>query len=114
MDKFKLMHFGINAGSAEEAKKVANQLAVIFGFSTRETAISTFSSEGIEVMNGNGPGKNGHFAIGTPDVKKAKEYLESKGVSFDESSAKYSENGTLWLIYASDEIAGFAWHLVKC
>ena len=110
---FRVVHMGINGGSKEEAAKIAKVFNALFGFESRETAISTFASNEIEVMNADGPGTKGHIAIGTPDLPRAMAYLETKGITFRQESAKYQEDGTLWLIYADDEIGGFAWHLVK-
>ena len=39
--------------------------------------------------------------------------LENRGVKFDYQSAKYDEQGNMIFIYLKDEIAGFAYHLVK-
>ena len=38
--------------------------------------------------------------------------LEAKGFTFDPSTAKYLSDGTLNAIYLTDEICGFAVHLV--
>lgn len=57
-------------------------------------------------------GKNGHIAIGTPDVAAAKAELETRGIVFNDATAKYKADGTLNAIYLSDEICGFAIHLV--
>ena len=57
-------------------------------------------------------GKNGHIAIGTPDVAAAKAELEARGFTFDESTAKFKADGALNAIYLTDEICGFAVHLV--
>ena len=59
----------------------------------------------MELMKSPDPGKNGHIAIGTPDVAAAVEELKSRGFTFNmESSAKYKADGTLNAIYLADEV----------
>ena len=67
----------------------------------------------VEAMKKAGRGANGHLAVGTNSVVRAKNYLESvKGVKFAEDSAVV-KNGKLIAIYMEDEIGGFAVHLVQ-
>ena len=40
-------------------------------------------------------------------------FLEEKGYAFDESSAKFKADGSLNAIYLTDEIGGFAIHLLQ-
>ena len=110
---FEVLHIGINQGSAEEALKSAEMLKSLFGFDKKETPISYFSSQRIEIMKHDGAGSCGHVAVGTNDIEAAKRYLEGKGVEFNESSAAYTEDGKLKLIYLKEEIAGFAFHLLQ-
>ena len=110
---FSLAHIGINQENEEQAKKTAALLGELFGFETRETAGSVFVNEQFEVMKMPFRGKLGHLAIRTCNAAAAREYLESKGVVFDEASAAYGEDGKLKLIYARDDIAGFAFHITQ-
>ena len=110
---FEMAHIGINQGNAEEASKTAALLSTLFGFSTRETDGSVFVNEQFEVMKSPFLGKNGHVAIRTNDPDKAKAYLESRGIVFNESTANRGPDGRLNTIYFKDEIAGFAFHLVR-
>ena len=57
-------------------------------------------------------GKNGHIAVATNDIEKAKAYLAVRGVELDEETAKY-KNGKMIAIYLKEEIGGFAIHLVQ-
>ena len=59
-----------------------------------------------------GRGTNGHIAIGTNSVPRAKWHLEQRGFKFIEDSAVV-KNGKLIAIYLEDEIGGFAFHLVQ-
>jgi len=110
---FKVKHIGLNMQNEAEALKTANLLFDLFGFEKSEKPLSFFSSPEIEVMKQKGAGKLGHIAIGTTDIEEARKYLASKGVEFDESSAAYSDDGKLKLIYLKNDIAGFAFHLLR-
>ena len=111
MVKYTLAHLGINAANKEEAEKTAQMFHLLFGFAVKEGNSSIFAGD-IEIMKAPYKGKNGHIAIGTPDVAAAKADLESRGFTFDESTAKYKADGTLNAIYLTDEVCGFAVHLV--
>jgi 2-dehydro-3-deoxyphosphogluconate aldolase/(4S)-4-hydroxy-2-oxoglutarate aldolase len=104
-----MVHIGINTDNG--SKSAADFFAKAFGFSARETSASIFASEGIELMNNIGRGAHGHLAIGAYNVERARFHLESRGVVFDEATAKYNPQGKLIFIYLKDEVAGFAVHL---
>jgi 2-dehydro-3-deoxyphosphogluconate aldolase/(4S)-4-hydroxy-2-oxoglutarate aldolase len=106
---FSMVHIGVNTDNG--SKSAAEFFANAFGFSARETSASVFASEGIELMNNIGRGTHGHIAIGANNVERAKFHLESRGVVFDENTAKRNAQGKLVFIYLRDEIAGFAVHL---
>lgn len=110
---FEVVHIGFNQKDAAEAKKTADLLESLFGFQQTDTPKSVFSTQRIEIMKSKGAGMLGHVAIGTNDVPKAKKYLESKGVEFDEGNASYDKDGRIRLIYMKNEIAGFAFHLFQ-
>ena len=111
MVKYSLAHIGINAANKEEAQKAAELFQALFGFAVKEGNSSFFAGD-IELMKEPYMGKNGHIAIGTPDVAAAKAELEARGIVFNGATAKYKTDGTLNTIYLSDEICGFAIHLV--
>lgn len=109
---FALAHIGINQADAAEAKRTVDTLCALFGFESRETDGSYFvGRDEFEVMKMPFLGRLGHVAIYTSDAVKAKEYLETKGVFCDESTASYGPDGRLMAIYFKEEIAGFAFHL---
>ena len=112
MAEYTLAHVGINGANAEEARKAAGLLGTLFGFTAKEGNSSVFAGSGIEVMKEPYKGTHGHIAIGTPDVGPAPAQLGGKGFTFDPSTAKYLSDGTLNAIYLTDEICGFAVHLV--
>lgn len=111
--EFHLAHVGINCQNAEEARRLAEQFAAIFGFSTVEGQNSVFAGTAVECMKAPHLGKNGHIAICTADVSAAVQELEARGIAFNHASAKYNPDGTLKIIYLTDEIGGFAIHLTK-
>ena len=110
---FEVLHVGINENSAAEAEQTAKALQQLFGFGKRDTPISIFSTDRIEIMKQRGAGTLGHIAVGANDAAAAKKYLEAKGVEFNENSATYLPDGRLKLIYIKQEIAGFAFHLLQ-
>ena len=110
---FNLRHIGINNENAEEAEKVADTFDTLFGFKKKVGNSSIFAGIEVEAMKKIGRGKNGHIAIGTNSVVRAKNYLESvKGMKFIEESAVI-KNGKMTAIYLDCEIGGFAVHLVQ-
>ncbi|XOQ44454.1 MAG: 2-dehydro-3-deoxyphosphogluconate aldolase [Clostridium sp.] len=111
--EFEVAHIGINQDNEEEAKKTAQILYELFGFSCRNTPGSIFVNEQFEIMKTKFLGRLGHIAIRTKDINRAKEYLESKGIAFNEESANRDENGNLMTIYLKEDIAGFAFHLLQ-
>ena len=111
MSEYSLAHIGVNAAHEEEARKAAGLFAALFGFAVKEGSCSVFSGPR-ELMKSPYKGKNGHIAIGTPDVAAAKAELEARGFAFDPETAKYKADGALNAIYLTEEICGFAVHLV--
>ena len=112
MIEYTFAHMGINCANAEEARKGAALLEALFGLTVREGNSSVFAGKDVELMKSPYLGKNGHIAIGTTSVLRAKAYLESMGFEFDESTAKY-KGEKLNAIYLKEEIGGFAIHLVN-
>jgi 2-dehydro-3-deoxyphosphogluconate aldolase/(4S)-4-hydroxy-2-oxoglutarate aldolase len=110
---FSLVHVGINTANEEEALKTARLFETLFGFTPKAGTSSVFAGEGIEIMKSPFSGKNGHIAIGTNSIKRGMAHLEWKGFSFNTGSAKTDSRGAITAIYLSDEIAGFAIHLVR-
>lgn len=113
MIEYTLAHVGINCANAEEAKKGAVLFEAMFGMTAKEGNSSVFAGKAVELMKSPYLGKNGHIAIGTPDVAAAVEELKSRGFMFNVESAKYKADDTLKAIYLADEICGFAVHLVE-
>lgn len=109
-------HMGINLENEEKAKECVALMALLFGLEenkAKDSAGACFTGTEIEWLKGGGRGTHGHFAVSTLDIPKARIYLETKGVEFDENSIKTSPDGTIDIIYAVKEIGGFAWHLLQ-
>lgn len=109
-----LMHVGVNEENAENACRDAEKLALLLGWDlNRDSAASVFAGRGFELMKAPGRGRQGHIAIGTIHVDRARWHMEKRGFAFDETTAEYTGDGALRFIYLRDEIGGFAIHLVK-
>ena len=109
---FELAHIGINCDNETEAEKTADAFDGLFGFTKKVGNCSVFAGTAIEAMKSAGRGAKGHIAVSTNSVVRAKNYLEMMGYKFDESTAKF-KGDKMTAIYLSDEIGGFAVHLVQ-
>ncbi|WP_434579282.1 bifunctional 4-hydroxy-2-oxoglutarate aldolase/2-dehydro-3-deoxy-phosphogluconate aldolase [Thermoanaerobacterium thermosaccharolyticum] len=110
---FEIGHIGINASNEEEALKVANLFSSLLDLSLNVGNSSIFTGNVVEVMKPPCFGKIGHIAIKTNSIVRAKYHLETKGIRFNENSAKYDTKGNMTVIYMEQEIAGFAVHLLQ-
>lgn len=106
-----IAHVGVNPD--QEASKSAKQFATLLGLPLKEGNTSFFIDSIIEVMKEPYLGKNGHIAIGTKNIDRAIFYYENKGITFNPDSKKYNDKGELVAIYFTQEINGFALHLVQ-
>ena len=62
-------------------------------------------------MKLNGQGTKGHIGFHVNNISAAEKYFISRGVEIDETSRKLNPDGSTFLVYFKDEIAGFAIHL---
>lgn len=109
---FELGHVGINAPDSETAMAISEKLSQAFGFAAKEGNSSVFSSDGIEIMKSMYLGKMGHIAIKTNSIAVAIDELERRGFKADMSTAKY-KGERINALYLTDEIEGFAIHLLQ-
>lgn len=109
---FEFAHIGINNPDDAAAKRGAELLCKLFGFSPRETSKSIFAGNSFELMNSKGRGTMGHIGIKTNFVDRAIAYLKRIGVEIDEETITYDDKGKPKFVYLKDEICGFAIHLV--
>lgn len=110
---FKLAHVGINCNALEEAKSVAKVFEQMFAFTPNENPGSIFADSYIEVLKRPFLGGKGHIAIATYSVERAKRYLESQGVEFNEKTINYEPTGKIRTVYLQHEVGGFAVHLIR-
>jgi 2-dehydro-3-deoxyphosphogluconate aldolase/(4S)-4-hydroxy-2-oxoglutarate aldolase len=110
---FSLGHVGINCADLDEASNVANQFSNIFGLDYKMGNSSIFAGEAVEVMKSPFLGKKGHIAIKTNSVDRAIAYLGEIGITFNESTRKSDSDGKTKAIYLTEEIGGFAVHLMS-
>lgn len=108
-----IVHVGVNAGDPDTALSQARLFSTLLGAPIKDGNSSMFVGKCIELMKKPFRGANGHIAIGTLNVERAKWHLTQRGFAFDESSASYAPDGQMKAIYLQDEIAGFALHLLK-
>ncbi|MDR2807682.1 MAG: bifunctional 4-hydroxy-2-oxoglutarate aldolase/2-dehydro-3-deoxy-phosphogluconate aldolase [Spirochaetaceae bacterium] len=113
MLNFSVTHFAINSAHEKEAAATASFFASVFSLPFRETSVSFFASDAIEVMKSPGLGAHGHIAIATTSAKRAIAYLERQGLTINESTIRKDANGEPTFAYLSDEIAGFAVHIIQ-
>lgn len=104
-------HVGINATNPEEAEKIACQLSALMGIPTVEQPPSFFAGTLVEVMKNGGRGTNGHIGFHVKNIPAAEKYFAERGLEVDETSRCLNPDGSTFLVYFKDEIAGFALHL---
>ncbi|MBO4515065.1 MAG: bifunctional 4-hydroxy-2-oxoglutarate aldolase/2-dehydro-3-deoxy-phosphogluconate aldolase [Lachnospiraceae bacterium] len=109
---FELAHVGINGANEEEAIRLSNRFAFLFGMPAKIGNSSVFAGTAVEVMKTPFKGANGHIAIRTNYIERAVNYMTTVlGVEFEEP--KRDEKGKYKAIYLKEQIGGFAVHLVQ-
>ncbi len=109
--EMKILHVGLNAKDAEQAREWAQEFSQYFGLPAKEGNSSIFSADMVEIMKGAGRGTVGHIAIGVNDCEKAIEFFASRGVSPIAETVKRNEEGRIKLAYLDKEVAGFMVHI---
>ena len=113
---FEVVHVGVNCADEAQAGGCAAKFAELFDLGVnpeKESKDATFTGTAIEWLKKPGRGTHGHISLATSDLPAAREYLEAKGFHFDESSSKRFPDGRILVIYAEEEIGGFAIHLLQ-
>lgn len=110
---YRFTHVGINHADADTANQTATQLANTFGFPSFDIGNSIFSSEQFELVKSVFKGTNGHIAIETNSILRAMDDLANKGIALDMDTLQRQPNGRLVSVYLSEEIGGFAFHLLQ-
>ena len=112
MLNFRIVHIGINNDNESNAEEQVERFEVLFGFKRSPKTNSIFASDEIEVCKKRFPGVHGHLAVGTGNCERAMFYLSKKGMTFDMDTAKY-KGERVSSIYLTEQIGGFAIHLVE-
>ena len=110
---FELAHVGINMENDTAALNAANRFSALFGFQNKDGTSSVFSGSGVEIMKSPFLGKNGHIAIGTNCILRARAFFERQGIEFNDESIKKDAKGSVIAVYFKEEIGGFALHLLQ-
>lgn len=107
-----IVHIGINCENEAQASAEGAQLAKLFALPVRDCGSKCdFVGNMFEVMKRPGRGENGHIAIGTRDIVRAKFHMELRGFEFD--APMLDNSGRMNAIYLKNDIAGFAIHLLQ-
>ena len=104
-------HVGINACDAHEAEDIADRFSILMGLPKKEMEPSFFSGTLVEIMKQNGRGEKGHIGFHVDDLPAAEKWFEARGFEIDESSRRLLPDGSTFLVYFKQQIAGFAIHL---
>ena len=110
---FEMVHIGINMENEGAALKAANRFSALFGFPAKDGSSSIFAGPGLEIMKSPYLGKNGHIAIATNSIHRAKAFFEHQGMEFNPDGIKTDAKGNMVAAYFKEEIGGFAVHLVQ-
>ncbi len=109
---FEFSRLGINEGTPEKAIESGTFLSNAFRLPLKEDEISISAGSCFEITKGPLSGNKGYIAIRTNNIHRAIAYLNRKGVSTRQESAK-EKNGRLNTVYLDRDVSGFAIHLVQ-
>ena len=109
----RIAHVGINAGTEEEAKRIADRFALLMGLSPVDTPVSVFSDTLVETMKGAGRGTHGHIGFWVNDIDAAEAWFSARGFEINQDSRALNPDGSTKLVYFKEEIGGFAIHLAS-
>ena len=109
----RVAHVGINAGTPEEAERIARQFSLLMGLDPVETPVSVFSGTLVETMKGCGRGTHGHIGFWVNDIDAAEAWFAARGFEINQDSRALNPDGSTKLVYFKEEIGGFAIHLAS-
>lgn len=113
MLNLRFAHVGINCADNTQCEAAAGTAATLFGMEQKAGGKSIFVGQPLEFMRYVGVGSVGHIGMATPNVDRAMFHLTRRGATFDLSTVQKDTDGSTKFVYLKDEIAGFAYHLVK-
>ena len=109
---FELAHVGINHESEKEAAATVEALCRAFQLDPVPKNSCIFAGTAVEAMKSPFLGTKGHVGFYTNSVSRAVAYFEKLGIAIDRDHIKQDEKG-LVAVYLKEEIAGFAFHVVR-
>ena len=92
-------------------RSTAKLFTSLFGWEYKPGPNSIFNGAFIEVMKKQYLGVNGHIGIRCNNTDRARAYFEKAGYTFRDDTMKFA-GGQLKIVYFTEEVAGFALHLV--
>ena len=98
---------------AAQLVHLAGDFLQVMGLPVRETPLSYFNGDLVEIMKENGRGTHGHIGFSVNDVEAAIRYFEERGLKSIPETKKFDENGKCFFPYFEGEIGGFAIHIVQ-
>lgn len=108
----RIAHIGINAADKKEAEALVERIQLLLGLERNVIApVSVFAGSLFEVMCGNGRGEKGHIGFHVDDIDAAEKWFCERGMTINESSRAKNADGSTYLVYFNEDIAGFAIHL---
>jgi 2-dehydro-3-deoxyphosphogluconate aldolase / (4S)-4-hydroxy-2-oxoglutarate aldolase len=107
-----IAHVGINAGSPEDASRLAVFAGGLLNAATRETSAAFFAGSQVEFRKNQSPGTHGHLAIGTHFIERAIAHFERSGFKLLPDTM-IEKNGKPHAVYLDVDVAGFAVHLIQ-
>lgn len=108
-----IRHIGVNAADAGASLDTARAFASLLRTQVKQGNSSNFAGTLVEVMKEPFRGAHGHIALGVNSIPRALAYMARCGFAADMTSAKYDDAGAIKTVYLSDEIGGFAIHLLQ-
>ena len=108
-----IRHIGVNAADAGASLDTARAFASLLRTQVKQGNSSNFAGTLVEVMKQPFRGAHGHIALGVNNIPRALAYMARCGFAADMESAKYDDAGAIKTVYLSDEIGGFAIHLLQ-
>ena len=109
---FELIHVGVNCADNDQAARLAKLFCALFDMEYKPGSSAIFAGTAVEFGAGLTHNKH-HIAIATNSIERAVFQLESRGITFDESSKKHDPSGKMVAIYLQDDFAGMAVHLLQ-
>lgn len=110
---FELAHVGINNDTPEDALELSQLLCMLFNLDPRHGKKSEFAGSIVECVRSQYLGTHGHIGLQTDDLPSAVAELKNKGITFNDDTLAYFDDGRLQNVYLNGEYGGFAIHVMQ-